>query len=99
VAEIPAKKDKKWADNKSVLEEFKAEFYQKWRKRDKENFEKMFLILQLYTGRKTISGPGNIAPSPLVVAQQLSLYLGGGTSNKISHSQKDLEIIVFEKIC
>ncbi len=29
VAEIPAKMDKKWVDNKSVLEEFKAEFYQK----------------------------------------------------------------------
>jgi hypothetical protein len=29
VAEILAKMDKKWADNRSVLEEFKAEFYQK----------------------------------------------------------------------
>jgi hypothetical protein len=29
VAEILAKKDKKQADNKSLLEEVKAEFYQK----------------------------------------------------------------------
>jgi hypothetical protein len=80
------------------------------KKRGKENFEKMFLILELYTGRKTISGLGNTAPlaawylhstppPKLVAARQLSLYLGGGTLTEISHTQKDPEIITLEKIC
>ncbi len=44
VAEIPAKKVKKWADNKSVLEEFKAEFYQKWRKGTRKILKRCFLF-------------------------------------------------------
>ncbi len=58
MAEIPAKKDQKRADKKNVLEGSKAKFYKKVKKRGKENFEKTIVLKELYTGRKTISGPG-----------------------------------------
>jgi hypothetical protein len=67
------------------------------KKRDKENFEKMFLILQLYTGRKTISGPGNTAPPPLVAARQLSLYLRGGPQIKFLTAKKTLKSSFLKK--
>jgi hypothetical protein len=44
VAEISAKKDKKKANKNSVLEEFKAKFYQKWRKGAKKIFKRLFLF-------------------------------------------------------
>jgi hypothetical protein len=62
----PMVREKRWSlQNAEILYafgnirctgEFKAEFYQKLRKGAK-NCEKMFLFIELYTGRKTISGP------------------------------------------
>jgi hypothetical protein len=57
----------------------------------------MFLILQLYTGRKTISGPGNMPPPPHVATMQLSLYLGGGPQIKFLTPKKTLKSSFLKK--
>ncbi len=94
-------KGQKRANKKSVLKEFNAKFYQKWRKGAKKILKRQFFLKELYPGRETISGPGNTPPPCCLVPPTLpptscctsahTVFGGGGLKLNFSHPKRALK--------